>query len=132
MLTILICLFIAVIFPILSKLPVAIAMVKMGHYDNKHPRKQQSELEGFGARAKAAHENAFEALLMFAPGALAVISLKCITPYSEWFAIAFIVSRVLYTAMYYLDLDKLRSPIWCVGFASSVALMWQAVASQFG
>lgn len=58
-----ICLFIAMVLPIVAKIPVAIAMNNAGGYDNNHPRAQQAKLTGFGARALAAHQNAFESLI---------------------------------------------------------------------
>lgn len=62
--TLLTCLFIAMLLPYLAKGPVAWAMVKAGGYDNHHPRTQQAQLTGFGARALAGHQNAFESLLI--------------------------------------------------------------------
>ena len=43
--------------PILFKAPLAFAMNKLGGYDNRHPRAQQAQLKGFGARALAVHQN---------------------------------------------------------------------------
>ena len=63
--TLLTCLFIAMLLPYLAKGPVAWAMAKAGGYDNHHPRSQQAQLTGFGARALAGHQNAFESLLIF-------------------------------------------------------------------
>ena len=57
--------FIGALLPYFSKIPVAIAMHRNGGYDNRHPRQQQAQLTGFGARALAAHQNAFEALIIF-------------------------------------------------------------------
>jgi len=59
------CAFVAMLLPFASKMPLAYAMNKAGGYDNKNPRAQQDKLEGFGARAKAAHYNSYEALIMF-------------------------------------------------------------------
>ena len=65
MTTLLTCLLIAMLLPYLAKGPVAIAMAKLGGYDNSHPREQQSKLTGYGARAVAGHQNAFESLLYY-------------------------------------------------------------------
>lgn len=124
-------LFIAIILPIVAKLPLAMAMIKDNGYNNRYPRDQQKSLVGFGARAKAAHENSFEALLMFAPGVLAAISVNSVSESTQWFAIAFISARLGYMVMYWMDFDKLRSTFWSVGFVCSVAIMWQAVATTF-
>lgn len=125
---IIICLFIATLMPILAKAPLALAMNKAGGgYDNRNPREQQKSLSGFGARAKAAHENSFEALIMFTPGALAVIATNNAGQVAEYFAIAFVVSRLAYLLAYYLDKHLLRSTFWGIGFLSSLALIWLAI-----
>ena len=125
---IIICLFIATLMPILSKAPMAIAMNKIkGGYDNRHPREQQKSLSGFGARAKAAHENCFEALIMFTPGALAVVATNNAGQLAEYFAIAFVASRVAYLFAYYFDKHVLRNTFWGIGFISSLSLVWLAI-----
>ena len=126
---VIICLFIATAMPILAKAPMAIAMNKeKGGYDNRHPREQQKRLSGFGARAKAAHENCFEALIMFTPGALAVLVTNNAGQLAEYFAIAFVVSRLAYLLAYYFDKHVMRSTFWGIGFISSLALIWLAIA----
>lgn len=124
---ILICLFIATLMPILAKVPLAVAMNKAGGYDNRNPREQQKSLSGFGARAKAAHENCFEALIMFTPGALAVLISNNAGQLAEYFAMTFVVSRLVYLLAYYLDKHLLRSTFWAIGFISSLALIWLAI-----
>jgi uncharacterized MAPEG superfamily protein len=128
MTTILICLFIATLLPILAKVPLAKAMGKeQGGYNNRHPREQQQSLSGFGARAKAAHENSFEALIMFTPGALAVIATNALGSVAEYLAMAFIVARVVYLFAYWYDAALLRSLAWAVGFLTSLSLIWLAI-----
>jgi len=124
---IIICLFIATLMPILAKVPLALAMNKAGGYDNRNPREQQKSLSGFGARAKAAHENCFEALIMFTPGALAVLITNSTGQLAEYFAMAFIASRLAYLLAYYFDKHLLRSTFWAIGFISSLALVWLAI-----
>lgn len=123
---ILICLLIATVLPILAKVPLAFAMEKAGGYDNRHPRAQQSTLTGFGARAKAAHENSFEALIMFVPGALAVITTNNIGSLAQYLCIGFILARILYIICYLYDKHALRSTFWGIGFACSIALLVSA------
>jgi len=125
--TLLICLFIAMALPIIAKAPVAYAMHKLGGYDNRYPRTQQAKLQGFGARARAAHENCFEALVMFAPGVLAVIAVGAIGHTSQLLAIVFVLARIAYLFMYWLDYHLLRSSFWGIGFISSLALVYQAM-----
>ncbi|MBN7818295.1 MAPEG family protein [Bowmanella yangjiangensis] len=127
MYTVLLCLLIASLLPLLAKAPLAIAQAKAGGYDNRHPRNQQSALTGFGARAKAAHENAFEALIMFTPGALAVLITGQADSYAQYLAMTFIAARLCYNLFYLLDWHLARSSVWTVGVGCSVALTWHAL-----
>ncbi|XOV81174.1 MAG: MAPEG family protein [Aestuariibacter sp.] len=124
----LISLFITTLLPIVAKAPLAYAMNKDGGYDNRHPRQQQDRLTGFGLRAKAAHLNSFEALAMYAPGVLAVVALDAATDLIQYYAIGFVFCRLAYLAMYWFNLDKLRSLFWLAGFALSLMILWHAVA----
>lgn len=117
------CLVLAVLLPIISKVPVGIAMARHGRYDNKLPRVQQQALTGFGLRAKAAHENSFEALTMFAPGILATLALEPEATTAAVMAVGFIVSRVAYLVMYWYDFDIMRSLFWSIGFGCSLGLL---------
>lgn len=128
MTTLLVCLFIATLLPILAKAPLAYAMAKLGGgYNNRNPRGQQAMLEGFGARAKAAHENSFEALIMFTPGALACIAVGKLGYWVETTAIIFVCARVAYLLCYWYDAHIARSSFWGVGFISSLALIILAI-----
>lgn len=123
MTTLIICLAIATAMPILFKAPLAFAMNQLGGgYDNRHPRSQQSQLQGFGARAKATHENSFEALIMFAPGVLTAMATNQTGSTVQYLAIAFVISRFAYALSYWFDVHILRSTFWFVGFGSSMAL----------
>lgn len=128
MTVILICLLIATLMPILAKGPLSMAMSKEpGGYDNRHPREQQKALSGFGARAMAAHENCFEALIMFTPGALAVIATGATGYLAQNLAIVFVVARVGYMLAYWFNVHALRSILWAVGFVCSLSLIWLAI-----
>ena len=124
---VLICLFIATLMPVLSKAPLALAMARLGGgYNNRNPRGQQAQLTGFGARAKAAHENSFEALIMFAPGALACIATEQTAGTASQLALAFVIARVAYLVSYWCDWHLARSGFWGIGFICSLALILMA------
>lgn len=125
--TMLISLFIATIMPMLAKVPLAYAMHQMGGYNNRNPRGQQAKLSGFGARAKAAHENCFEALIMYTPGVLAVVALDVATEWAQYCAMAFVFGRVMYLIMYWIDQHLMRSIFWAVGFIASLMILWEAM-----
>ena len=122
------CLIIAALLPYVAKVPLAFAMTKQGGgaffgYDNQLPRVQQQKLTGFGARCLAAHQNSFEALIIFAAAVLLAITTGHITQFSVLLSVVFIVCRVVYLICYWLNWDKLRSTAWAVGIVSNFAIM---------
>ncbi|TMO67685.1 MAPEG family protein [Pseudoalteromonas aurantia] len=123
MTTLLICALVAVLLPYLAKLPVAIEMNKLGGYDNRHPRAQQAKLEGFGARALAAHQNSFESLIVFSVALAVVLGSNNVNAVTEYLAITHIIARILYCVFYYMNIDKLRSLVWLVGIGSAVGMI---------
>ncbi len=124
MTTLIICLFIAALLPIVAKVPVAIAMHKLGRYNNNHPRAQQAELTGFGARALAAHQNAFESLIIFAPAVLLAIATKNTGAVIEQLAITHVIARVFYNIAYLMNISTIRSIIWAVGIISALSIIF--------
>jgi uncharacterized MAPEG superfamily protein len=127
MTTLVICLFIAVLFSFLSKLPVGYAMKKTGHYDNNHPRDQQAKLQGFGARAVAAHQNSFESLIIFSTAVLTALVTQHTSFTIQILALVYIVSRVIYHVLYLLNWASLRSLVWFVGFISCLSILWTCI-----
>jgi uncharacterized MAPEG superfamily protein len=127
MITLIWCLFIATLLPYLAKGPVAYAMNKLGGYNNHHPRNQQNQLTGFGARALAAHQNAFESLIIFAPAVLIAITTQNTGENIELLAIVHVCSRILYNVLYLTNIDKLRSLVWGIATFSSFSIIWQCI-----
>lgn len=101
----------------LTKIPVAIAMGREGHYDNRTPRDQQSRLTGWGRRALAAHQNGFEVFPIFAASVFVGHLSGGHGPWFSGLAITFVLSRLIYTALYLADRSTLRSLVWGVGMA---------------
>lgn len=125
MATLLICLLIALFLPFMAKAPVAFAMAKLGGYDNNHPRAQQAKLTGFGARALAAHQNAFESLLIFAVAVLTVVTTNNATEAAVTMGIIHVVARVVYHVLYLMDYSSLRSLSWFVAMVCSFGIFCQ-------
>ena len=121
------CLFIAALLPYLAKVPVAFAMNKLDGYDNNHPREQQSKLTGFGARALAAHQNAFESLIIFAPAVLLAIATQHTGENIVLLAIVHIGARIAYNLLYLMNIGTLRSLVWFVATISSFTIVWQCI-----
>ncbi|SEK51731.1 Uncharacterized conserved protein, MAPEG superfamily [Colwellia chukchiensis] len=122
MTTLIVCLFIATLLPILAKVPVAMSMHRLSGYDNHHPRAQQAKLTGIGARALAAHQNAFESLAIFAPAVLLAIATNNTGIMIEQLAISHVIARLLYHVAYILDWALFRSFIWALGMISAFSI----------
>jgi uncharacterized MAPEG superfamily protein len=123
--TILICLLIAVLLPYAAKVPLAMAMAKLGRYDNNHPREQQAQLTGFGARALAGHQNAFESLIIFGIAVLTALVTNNVTDLVALLAIVHVVARLVYHVLYLLNFGTLRSLSWFVGIGASIGILCQ-------
>ncbi|WP_394129045.1 MAPEG family protein [Shewanella maritima] len=124
--TVLICLLIAMLLPYIAKVPVAKAMVALGGYDNQHPREQQARLQGFGARALAAHQNAFESLLIFGIACIVTMVSESVNQTTSMLAITHVAARVLYHVLYLMDKSNARSLTWFVSTGASLAIFCQA------
>ncbi|MDO6836681.1 MAPEG family protein [Pseudoalteromonas carrageenovora] len=124
MTTLVVCALLAVLMPYFAKVPVAVAMAKLGRYDNKHPRSQQAKLlTGFGARALAAHQNCFESLTVFAVAIAVVLGTNSVNAVTETLAVTHIISRILYCVFYYMNLDIIRSLVWFIGLGTAIAMI---------
>lgn len=117
------CVFISALLIYVARLPVAKAMKEQGGYNNHLPRQQQGQLAGFGARAVAAHQNSFEAFILFAVGVLMAHTTQTAGWLIDLLAIIFVISRVIYLLCYWGDLAWQRSLVWFVGFACSLLLI---------
>jgi uncharacterized MAPEG superfamily protein len=118
------CVFITAVLIFVAKVPVAREMNKEGGgYDNHHPRAQQARLTGLGARAYAAHQNTFEAFMLFA----AAVLMAAVTQTAGWLidtlAVIFVVCRVLYLFLYWGDLHWQRSLVWVIGLVCTLLIM---------
>ena len=114
------------LLPYFAKGPVAVAMAKLGGYDNNHPREQQAKLTGFGARAVAGHQNAFESLLIFGLAVVTVIAAGKVNEVAEIAAIVHVVARIAYQLLYLADKGTLRSLSWFVAIIASFTILCQA------
>jgi uncharacterized MAPEG superfamily protein len=117
------CLLAAVLIPyVLAMTGGYFRMKQFGSVDNKHPRAQAAALEGAGARAWAAQQNAWEALPVFA-AAVFVAHLAGADPQSSaTAAVVFVVARVLHPVAYIANVDVARSLVFLVGFGSCIWL----------
>lgn len=121
--TLMICLLIVALLPLVSKIPLAYAMHRSGGYDNNYPRKQERELTGFGARAYGAHQNSHEALLLFAVAVLMAVTTGHLSAAIQKLGIVFVVARILYHGCYLFNWASLRSLMFVIAWVSAVSMM---------
>lgn len=116
------CLMGAALLVVLSKIPMNIATLKTGTYDNHHPRVQQQQLTGIGHRAWAAHQNMIEAFPLFAAGVLVAHVAGGDQQVAALLSLSFLLMRLCYQLFYLIDWDKARSISWGLGYACTLGL----------
>jgi uncharacterized MAPEG superfamily protein len=95
-------------------------------YDNNNPRVWASGLSGWQQRAVAAQANGFEALPLFVAAVVLAQQAHADQARIDQLAIAFVVVRVVYVAVYLMNQGNLRSLVWFSGLGLSVAIMAMA------
>jgi uncharacterized MAPEG superfamily protein len=95
-----------------------------GGFDNHDPRGWLGRQTGWQARANAAQANSFEALPLFIAGVLAAQQMQHDQGRIDALAMAFIAARLVYIALYVTDRPTLRSGVWALGTALSIALFF--------
>ena len=95
-----------------------------GGFDNHNPRQWLARLEGWQARAHAAQMNSFEALPVFIAGVLVAERLNATQSVVNALALAVVLLRMGYIGAYIADKAKLRSTVWLLALACSVALFF--------
>ncbi|MYM24087.1 glutathione metabolism protein [Duganella sp. FT135W] len=92
-------------------------------YNNKRPREWVSGLTGWKARANAAQLNGFEALPLFIAAVVLAQQAHADQGSIDQLAMAFIVARLVYIAMYLANQHVLRTLVWIGGAAISIAIL---------
>lgn len=119
---------------IVALLPYTLAFTGMyfrtkapGGLDNKNPRKQVAQLEGPGARAYAAQQNAWEALPVFTAAVVTAHLMHANPQQSAMAAMVFVMARILHPIAYLIDQDRLRSAMFGIGTLSWIWLFVLAI-----
>ena len=94
-------------------------------YDNRQPREWLAKQTGLRARANAAQANTFESLPFFYVAIAIAMILQAPQARIDVLAIAYLLARVAYIACYVMDWANLRTLVWLIGFACTVALFFQ-------
>ena len=110
-------------------LAVSYARVRVG-LDLAAPRAMFDKLPPYAQRATWAHQNSFEAFMIFTAAALMAYITGLDSSVAIGAAIAFVVARLLYSVFYIANVPLVRSLMWAIGILSSgilIALsLWQA------
>ncbi len=102
-------------------LVVGFARAKVG-YDKSAPRAMFDKLPPYAQRATWAHQNGFEALIIYGAAALMAYVTGVDSDWGKIAAIAFLVARSFYSVFYILDIPILRSMMFAVGSLSGWTL----------
>ncbi len=101
---------------------------QLGKVDNQHPREQYTQLRGPGARAVAAQQNSWEALIIYSAALLVVVASNLEVKYLAEAALIVLVGRVLHAIFYLADLDKLRTLSFLIAVAPCFYLFYVVLA----
>jgi uncharacterized MAPEG superfamily protein len=120
------CLLVACVLPILcagiAKSGTFSTPRSQGGYDNRDPRAWLARQTGRRARANAAQANSFEALPLFIAAVLVAQQAGAAQGLVDALAVAFVLLRVAYIALYVGDRAALRSVVWIAAFGVCVAI----------
>lgn len=104
---------------------------QFGSIDNQHPREQYARLEGPGARAVAAQQNAWEALIIYSAALLAIVATNAEVRLLALVTTIILIARILHGFFYITNMDKLRTVSFLVAFFGCVYLFFIALANLF-
>ncbi|CEJ44869.1 MAPEG family protein [Umezakia ovalisporum] len=113
----------AAILIYLPFLLVAYARFQIGYEALATPRAQFDKLPPYAQRATWAHQNSWEAFMLFAIAALMAYVTDVNSPTAAFAAMAFVVARLLYSVFYILNIPLLRSLMFAMGSLGSGTLI---------
>ena len=121
------CVLMACLLPMLTALLPKVSSLRLsfkdGKYDNDNPRQWAGMLAGWQQRAMAAHSNGFEALPLFIASVIFAQMEHGDPSRIDALAMAFVGLRVVYVAMYLLNLGTMRTLVWTAAVGTNVALL---------
>jgi uncharacterized MAPEG superfamily protein len=91
-------------------------------FDNRQPRKWLAERGGWRLRANWAQQNQFEAFPPFAAGVIIAHLTAAPQGWVNALALAWLLLRVLYAALYVADRASARSLVWTAALLCVVGL----------
>lgn len=116
------CVLVALLLPYLATIWAKTSAGNFTAQDNHDPRAFLAGVQGVAKRAHNAQQNGFEVTPAFAAAVIiAHLAGGAEQGLLDQLAIAFVLSRVLYTLCYIADWALLRSVVWFVGMALIVS-----------
>ena len=113
---------------IAALLPFACAYIaKLGAFgprDNVSPREWASKQSGWRARANAAQANSFEGLPFFVGAVIIAHQLGAAQSTLNALAIAYVLLRVVFIALYVRGASALRSAVWAIAMLVNIAILF--------
>lgn len=101
---------------------VGYARVRVG-FDIAAPRAMFDKLPPYAQRATWAHQNSFEAFMIFAAAALMAYVTNLDSSVAVGAALSFVISRLLYSVFYIMNIPLARSLMFGIGTISSGTLI---------
>ncbi|MBD2523266.1 MAPEG family protein [Nostoc sp. FACHB-133] len=117
----------AVVLIYMPFLVVAYARMRIGKEMFSTPRAMFDKLPPYAQRATWAHQNTFEAFMVFAAAALMAYVTGVNSFTGQIAAIAFVVARFLYSIFYILNIPLLRSLMFASGMVGSITLIFLSI-----
>lgn len=97
-----------------------------GPRDNMHPRDWAARQSGWRARANSAQANSFEGLPFFIGAVVIAHQLGAAQARLDMLAVAYVVLRVIYLALYIKGIPAARSAVWALAFLVNIAIFFIA------
>lgn len=91
-------------------------------YDTSAPRAMFDKLPPYAQRATWAHQNAFEALIVYGFAAMSAYVTQVDSVWAVAAAIAFLVARLLYSVFYIANIPTARSLMFAIGSLCNITL----------
>ncbi len=99
-----------------------------GKADNLNPREFMQKQEGKASRANAAQMNSYEIFPVFvAMVIIAHLTGNAAQAMIDFWAVVFVLSRIMYCYCYIKGLATLRSLVWGIGLVAIIALFVIAI-----
>lgn len=117
------CIAVAIVLVYVPFLVVAFARVNLGTEALATPRAMVDKLPVYAQRATWAHQNSFEALMIFAPAALMAYMTGVSSTLAIFAGLTFLVARLFYSVFYILNVPLLRSLMFAIATLCSGTLI---------